>query len=496
MKSNARLVMSSLMILTFLTAIEGTVVSTAMPKIVSELQGLQLMNWVFSIYLLLSAITVPIFGKLSDLFGRKRIFFVGTIIFLVGSALCGVSQTMEQLIVFRALQGIGAGAIIPIASIIIGDIFPVEKRAKMIGMLGMVWGISGVLGPLVGGFFVDQISWHWIFFFNLPFGIAAMLMLGISFKETVEKTKKNIDYWGAAVFAAAMFSLLYALQKGGESDQWTSPAVVGLLVAFAVLMVLFLFIESRVKDPLIPLQLFRIRAISVTNIVSLLVSAILIGLTVYIPIWVQGVLGFSATRSGFVLTPMSLTWMFGSFLCGKLLMKRGVRFTSVIGYSLIIVITLWLSLLSSESPQFQLYLITAIQGIGFGLIVTLGTVSVQSAVDWSMRGVATSSNVFFRNLGQTVGAALLGTYFNSRLLTGIQEKQAAGESVDMDAMNRLINPQLAGQLDPAVQDSLRKVLIVGVNHVFLALLVIAAAGFLISLLLPRNAGEQKSAQQG
>lgn len=495
MQTNTRLVMASLMILTFLTAIEGTVVSTAMPKIVSDLQGIQLMNWVFSIYLLLSAITVPVFGKLSDLFGRKRIFFAGTLIFLLGSALCGISQTMGQLIVFRAVQGIGAGAVIPIASIIIGDIFPVEQRSKMIGLLGMMWGVSGLLGPLVGGFFVDQISWHWIFFFNLPFGFAAMLILALSFKEKFEKTKKNIDYWGAAVFAAAMFALLYALQRGGEDHQWTSPTVLVLFVAFIVLMLLFIYIESRVKDPMIPLKLFRVRVITLANIVAFLVSAILIGVTVYLPMWVQGVLGYSATRSGFVLTPMSLVWTIGSFLCGKLLVKRGVRFTSLAGYSLILIITLWLSLLQMDSPQFQLYLITTIQGMGFGLILTMSTVSVQSAVDWSMRGVATSSNVFFRSLGQTVGAALLGTYFNARLMTAINEKRVQGEAVDLDGLNNLINPQQAGDISEAVRQSLREVLVFGVHHVFVALFVIAIAGFLASFLLPRRVAEPEPAQE-
>jgi len=482
--TNIRSVTIALFVATFLTAIEGTIVSTAMPTIVSDLKGIELMNWVFAIYLLTSAVTVPIFGKLSDLFGRKLIFIAGTVVFLTGSGLCGLSQSMEQLILFRAIQGIGAGAVMPVTTTIIGDIYPHEKRAKVLGFMGAAWGIAGVIGPLIGGFFVDQLSWHWIFYINVPFGLLSILMVSVSLKEKLEKTKKSVDFAGSLTFTIGMLALLFALQRGGETHNWTSPTIIGIFVVAVLFIGMFLFIESKVKEPLIPLELFRIRSISVANAVALLASAVLIGLTVYIPMWVQGVLGHGATISGLILAPLSITWMIGSFLGGRLLVKYGERVTVAIGTLIILLSSIWLATFTIHTAELMFYLMSALAGLGFGMVMTITTVAVQSSVDWSLRGAATASNTFFRTLGQSVGVALLGTYFNSVISRKLQIGNT-NPDVNVVNLNKLINPNTGQAVPEAAQAPLREVIVSGLHHLYIVMVTIAIIGLLASMFLPK-----------
>ncbi|GEB76022.1 MDR family MFS transporter [Sporolactobacillus inulinus] len=483
-KTNKTTVLIGLMIGTFLTAIEGTIVSTAMPKIVGDLQGIEVMDWVFSIFMLTSAITVPLFGKLADLFGRKKVFTIGTLIFLSGSVLCGLAWSMAALIVFRGIQGIGAGAVMTLSTTIIGDIFPVEKRAKMFGMMGMIWGIAGILGPLVGGFFVDVLSWHWIFFINLPFGIVTVLLISIGLMEKISHEQKTIDYAGMVVFSAAMGLFLFVLQRIGEYG-WHNLLNSGLLISSFCLVAAFVFIESRVKEPLMPLTILQNPVVLMTNILAFLASIILIGNDIYMPMWLQGLLGYSAMASGFVLTPMSLTWMVGSFLSGHLLTKFGLKIGEAVGTLILMIGTFLVMMLRMDSHPLSYYFITAIVGIGFGITLTLTTIAAQSATDRAMRGAATASNQFFRSVGQAVGAAVFGMYFNTQVGQSIREQGAA--TVSANQLNQLVHPEGHEQLASSVRNLLRELLFTSIHHVFILFFVLAAAAVVVALLLPKHA---------
>lgn len=399
-----------------LVAIDTTIVTTAMPHIVQQLSGLNLLSWVFAIYLLTSSVTTPIYGKLADLFGRKSIFIFGITLFVVGSMVSGMAQTMTQLILFRGFQGLGAGAVLPLTFTIIADLYPGEERAKMQGVFSSVWGVAGLLGPLVGGLFVDHISWRWIFYINVPIGIAAILLVLTFLHETTrEKTKKSIDYWGAALFTIAMGSLLFALISGGQLYAWSSVEVISLFVVAVVFLLAFLLVESKAKEPMLPLALFKIPVIAVSNAVGFVASGVLIGVTVYLPVWIQTLLGHSATSSGLTLMPMSFAWPLASTLAGRFMYRIGSKTMAVFGAVLIMAGSAWLLLVNTGSPYWYFVGIMIVIGFGMGCSFTPLTVLVQSAVGWNMRGAATASNTFSRSLGQTVGVAVFGTVFNNTL---------------------------------------------------------------------------------
>ncbi len=415
LNSNQRNITFALMIATFLSAIEVTIISTAMPVITKALGGLELISWVFAIYLLTTAVTTPIFGKLSDLIGRKRVFVTGITIFLVGSLLCGFSQSMEQLIIYRGIQGLGAGALMPVTFAIIGDIFTYEQRARVQGLFSSIWAIAGILGPLVGGFFVDFLTWHWIFFINIPFGLVSIWMVAKFFDETVKKSKRKIDYGGAITFTVGMGLLLYALLSGGTDIAWNSTKMVQLLSISLFFIAIFIWIQLKHEEPIIVLGLFRNRAIAVSNFSSFILSAILIGISAYLPLWIQGVLLLGASYSGLTLIPMSLGWPLGAFVTGRLMVKVGTKPFSILGVVLIVVGTAALSTISIATPNLLLVIIMFVIGIGFGCAMTVFTVVVQSSVETTQRGAAAASNSFLRILGQTVGIAILGTVLNQRI---------------------------------------------------------------------------------
>jgi EmrB/QacA subfamily drug resistance transporter len=461
MNTYQRNVTAALLIATFLSAIEVTIISTAMPVIIQKLGGMELMSWVFAAYLLTTAVTTPIFGKVSDLFGRKKVFMIGVSFFLLGSTLCGFAQNMEQLIMFRALQGLGAGALLPVTFTIIGDIFTFEQRAKVQGLISGVWGVAGILGPLVGGFFVDFLSWQWIFFINIPFGLLSMFMVGKYLQEKKNKQKRKIDYGGAVTFALGMTALLYALLSGGNEIAWNSTEMYMLMLISFIFLFIFICIQWTHSEPMVPLRLFSNRNIAVSNISGFLISGILIGLTAYLPLWVQGVLQLGATSSGLTLTPMSIGWPIGAVLSGRFMVSWGTRPVSLAGVSLIAVGTLSLTLIGITTPNWLLVIFMLIMGLGFGLAMTVFTVVVQSSVNWDMRGAATSSNTFLRILGQTLGIVVLGTILNRKL----GAHSTSGE-----------------QVPPEVLAS-------GLHTVFIILTVLAILSVIVTFWIPKQRPE-------
>ncbi|CAM3152545.1 MDR family MFS transporter [Paenibacillus lupini] len=408
--SNRRTVTIALFVATFLAAIEGTIVSTAMPSITGELNGIQQYSWIISIYLLATVITTPIYGKLSDLFGRKRMFIAGAIIFLAGSMLSGLAQTMSQLIAFRALQGLGAGALTTIPYTIIGDLYPFEQRAKVQGWMSSIWGIAGITGPLAGGLLVDYVSWRAIFYMNLPFGIVAILLLTTSMKEAFAKQKRYIDYPGIAAFSIGMFAFLYALTILRETNETShsSMIIILLLLAAAFFLALFFFIEKRSPEPIIPLQLFKLRTISTVNAISFLLCVINVVAIFYLPLWIQGVIGESATYSGLAMIPLSIGWPLGAILAGNWIAKLGMRKIAFVGSMFLVVGSIGFMLMTEHTSIVLFMIYTFLSGMSFGLSLTSFTVAVSSSVSWELRGAAIGSNNFIRTLGQTVGIALFG----------------------------------------------------------------------------------------
>ncbi|MGB6179413.1 MDR family MFS transporter, partial [Carnobacterium sp.] len=436
-QTNVKIVTLAIFVATFMTAVEGTIVSTAMPTIIGSLEGIAIMNWVFSIYLLTNAIMTPIYGKLSDMIGRKPILIIGLIIFVIGSSLCGLSQSMTQLIFFRAIQGIGAGAIMPVTSTIIADIYPLEKRAKIMGFNGAAWGVAGILGPLLGGFIVDLLSWHWIFYINVPIGIVTIILVALFLHEDFSYERKAIDYLGSLSLTSTLLFSLYGIQVIG--DKGTFEVSMLIWFAFAVLSFsAFIYVEKRAVDPILPLSLFTNRTFVIQNLVAGLVSGFLIGIDVYIPMWMQGLKGLKAAMGGFAITPMSFTWILGSFIAGQIMFKQPVKNILTGSLAIISVSALIITQLTLATPFYVFLMVTALIGLGMGLTITTTTVTIQNIVPKNQIGVATSVNTLFRILGQTIMISLYGIILNKRMAEQLIIKESTGVKSEM--MNELINP--------------------------------------------------------
>jgi EmrB/QacA subfamily drug resistance transporter len=487
--TNRKAVLISIMLSMFMASIEGTIVATAMPNIVAELGGFSLFSWVFSIFLLIQAVTIPVYGKLSDLFGRKPVFILGITVFLIGSTLCGFARTMTALIVFRLIQGFGAGAVQPIASTIIGDMYTLEERAKVQGYLSSVWGISSIVGPALGGLFVQYVHWSWVFWVNIPLGIAAIIGIILFLHEEVEEKHPQIDYLGSILLMVWVSSLILILTQGGTRLSWTSAPLILLAVLFLAGIVLFWVREKNVKDPVMPLRIWRNRLIAVANFASLITGAVMIGVSSFLPTYVQGVMGRSPIVAGFTLSMMSFGWPLASTIAGRLMMKIGFRKNALIGGFALIA---GAAILLTIHPEQSLYITGAgafLIGIGMGFASTTFIVSIQSSVDWETRGAATAGNMFMRILGNTIGAALFGGLLNNRLQN---ELSYHGLHIPLDEVTGGLLHSGHNSLLPASLHVVQQALHLSLHTVYFGVLILTVLSLVIISFLPRLNGKTAS----
>jgi EmrB/QacA subfamily drug resistance transporter len=467
------LVLLAVMLAMFMAAVEATIVATAMPTIIADLGGFQLFSWVFAIYLLTQAVSAPIYGKLADIFGRKPSLYAGTALFLLGSLLAGFSPSMLWLIFFRALQGLGAGAIQPIATTIVADIYTPEERARVQGYLSSAWGISAVIGPALGAVFVEHIGWSFVFWINLPVGAATIVLLALFLDEGELHKTHQIDYLGALLLIAGTTALMLALIQGAVLP---SGVVAALVLSASTLLALFFRIERRVLEPIMPLSLWRIRVIATGNLGQLITGAVMIGAATFVPTYVQGVMGRSAAAAGLAIAAMSISWPIASALSGRLMVATSFRLTAVLGSLTLVLGSVLLAMLTPErGPAFA----TAgsfVIGLGMGFTNSTYVVAVQLSVEWRQRGAATSSNIFMRMVGQAMGAALFGAMLNYGVV------RHAG--VDTEIVNRMLEPALRAGIDPAVVDRVAHVMAASLHDVYLIATLLALIALVVAFRLP------------
>jgi EmrB/QacA subfamily drug resistance transporter len=415
LRSERGAILGSLMLATALVALDSTVIATAVLTITDSLGGFAQFPWLFSIYLLAQAVTVPIYGKLADTVGRKPVILFGIAMFALGSLLCGVATSMLGLIVFRAVQGIGAGAIQPMTMTIAGDLYTLSERAKVQGYLASVWAMSSVAGPLLGGLFAEYVSWRWIFLINLPLCALAGWMLVRNFAEAAPRRRQSVDYPGAALLAVGAGALILGLLEGGQAWAWFSPVSVAIFAGGMLLLVLFGLVERRARNPILPLWVFTRRVVIASSLVSVLIGAVLLGATSYVPTFTQGVLGTGALVAGLTVGALTLGWPLAASQAGKVYLRIGFRATALIGSGLAALGAASTLLITEHSALWQVAASCFVIGTGMGLVATPTLIAAQTSAEWTERGVVTSANMFARSIGSAVGVAVFGAIVNSRV---------------------------------------------------------------------------------
>jgi EmrB/QacA subfamily drug resistance transporter len=473
----------------FLAALEATVIATAMPTVIAALGGMDHYSWVFSAYLLTSTVTVPVWGKLSDLYGRRPVYQIGIAVFLVGSVLSGLSQSMSQLIAFRAVQGLGAGALVPLGMTIIGDIFTLQERAKMQAFFSGVWGLSSVIGPLVGGFLTDQLSWRWVFFINLPIGLAAAVIMGVALVEPRRHENPRIDYAGAITLTAAMSMLMLALVESGTLGDLVRPRNVALILGAAVLMILFVAIERRAREPIVPLDLFSNRVVTVSVVVGLLSGVAMFGAITFVPLFAQGTRGATATEAGSMLTPLMLSWVAMSIIGGRLVLRTGFRILAILGLAILTLSFVIFATFGRITPRGLLIADLCLIGIGLGLVMLTLLLAVQHSVHRSQLGIATSLNQFSRSIGGAIGVAIMGALLSASFNPAAA--RIAGDVPQLrghtSAAEALIDPELRSTLAAGTLLRLQDALADSLQSVFVLCAVLSGLAFLVVLRLPHIA---------
>ena len=493
----------------FLSSLDQTIVSTAMPQIIADLGGFAHYTWLATAYLVTSTVVLPITGKLTDMYGRKHFYTAGITLFILGSLLCGLSQTLTQIIIFRGLQGIGAGIMMANAFTVIGDLFPPAERGKYQGFVSAVFGVSAVIGPSLGGFITDTFSWHWIFYINIPLGIVVITLFAFFFPNfRLDKLKHRIDWAGIAALVVAVIPLLLAVSWGGTEYPWVSVPVISLFALSVAGIIIFPIIERRSEEPIVPLEIFRNPIVAVSTPIIFLTGFTMFGSIIIIPLFFQGVLGLSATESGSFLTPMVLGQVFGSFSSGQVLARTGghYRIQGAAGLALMVA---GLALLTRINPETS-YAIAAVDivlvGFGLGITLPLYTIAIQNAVSYNILGAATSAVPFFRSMGGAVGLAILGSVMTNRFTSDFIARLPATiktlippQALSLMAHNPevLVSPQAQDQLKTLFSQAgpqgaalyqqtlgiLRQALNAGLVEVFLIALVITVVAFVISFFL-------------
>lgn len=461
-QKGSKLVLAGLLLAILMSAMDNTIVATALGAIVADLNGADKFVWVTSAYMVAVMAGMPIFGKLSDMYGRKKFFVFGLFVFLLGSVLCGLSQSIVQLSIFRAIQGIGGGALMPIAFTIVFDIFPPEARGKMTGLLGAVFGSSSVFGPLIGAFLTDNFSWHWIFYVNLPIGLLSLIFILGSYKESPERSDQRIDWGGAITLVVAVVSLMFGLEFGGKEYAWTSWQILSLFAGFLIFFIAFLMIERKAAEPIISFWMFKKPLFASAQALAFLYGATFIILTILIPIFVQAVYGGSATNAGLVLTPLMLGSVVGSAVAGIAMSKtsyRNIMWISIISF------IIGMALLSTVGPDTSRWLLTiymVISGFGVGFSFSLLPNATIHKLEPRYRGSANSTNSFFRSLGMTIGITLFGAmqskFFSSNLedAFGKSGGMASGDSSSLFSaeMRDKIPDEVLSKITQAMSDSI------------------------------------------
>ena len=501
--------MGGLMLALFLAALDQTVVTTALPRIIADLGGFDRFTWITTAYLVASTTVVPIVGRLSDIYGRKSFFLGGIIIFLIGSVLAGTSQSMDQLIIFRAVQGVGGGTIFALAFTTIGDLFPPRDRGKYQGLVSAVFGLSSVIGPTLGGFITDNFSWNWIFYVNVPLGLLVVILFIRFFPNPrVERVSRRLDYAGMALLVLAVIPLLIGLSLGGVQFEWFSLEIIGVLAFAAAMIVVFVAIERRAADPIMPLRIYANRVVSISLFATFITGFAMFGAIVFIPLFFQGVLGASATSSGSFLTPMMLGLVVAAALSGQALSRLGghYRIQGLVGIAIMATGMALTSQMTAETSFGQAVLNIVITGAGLGITFPTFTIAVQNAVPANLLGSATSAIQFYRSIGGALGLAILGSFMANRFATGIRDAlppdiQAAlpGDQLAAIADNpqALVNPaalesqraafasqgEQGQQMVTQLLDALREILASAITDVFAVVAVIMIVAFVATIFL-------------